>query len=280
MALTALLCVGVEGKSLQGDYYGIPLSPALGTFGVASRIVNTQSPAHLSSLVGGEAGTGRIVSKEFKIEGPTIRLLVRGWDGPKGGKNLNRFELIEAETGAVLKTSNPPLVTAPAKWIEWDVQDLQGKTARIRMVDGNSGGGHAWVAIDRIDAGSSMQVNFNASPKMEGWELESGGRDLEYPSHFGIPYLVGSTPLFRQNGTREIELGLKAESIFLFGLTFTPDIGAPLWHYAPRYYARYFIGDELGRVRINYADGASEEYPHTQIPECLSRDRLAVCFSC
>lgn len=255
------VCAGVYGKMPEGDYYGIPLSPALGTFGVAGRIGDAQSPMHLTSLVGGEAATGSIVGTPFTVNTPTIRLLTRGWDGFSGDKNQNRYELIDAKTGKVLRVAKPPQSTLTPEWIEWNVKDLSGKKVRIRMIDGNAEGGYAWLALDQIDAGPSMRLNYNVAQKLEGWELEGDFVDTGAMLHGGIPYLGALTPLFKQNDVSEIELGFKAERIFLFGLTFLPDIGAPLWHYAPRYAPRFFIGDELGRVRINYADGISEEYP-------------------
>jgi len=260
--LTAFIfCATIHGKTNDLNYYGIPLSPPLGTFGVVNSVGNNLSPVHLSSLAGGETETGSIISKEFIIDVPVIKLFARGWDGFKGDKDLNRFELVDAETGKVLRQAKPPQSTTVPKWIEWDVKNLKGKNVKIRIVDGDSNKAYAWLGIDRIDAGPALQINFNADPDLGIWKVETENTEPKSSLHFGVPYLVNSGFAFKQNDTRKIELGFKTKKIFLFGLTFTPDIGTPLWHYAADFSPRYFIGDELGRIKINYADGTNENYP-------------------
>ena len=258
-----ILSSSIYGKSSdgKGKYYGIPLALPLGTFGVVNSAGNISTPVHLSSLPGGETEIGSIISKEFKIEVPVIKLFARGWNGFKGDKNLNRFELVDAKTGKVVRKAKPPQSTTVPKWIEWDVKDLKGENVKIRIVDGDSNKAYAWLGIDRIDGGPEMQINFNANPELDIWEVETENTEPKSLIHFGVPYLVNSGFAFKQNDTRKIELGFKAKKILLFGLTFTPDIGTPLWHYAADYSIRYFIGDELGRIKINYFDKTSEEFP-------------------
>ena len=253
--------INLYGKTNTFNYYGIPLALPLGTFGVVNTVGNAQSPTHLSSLVGGEIGTGSIVSKEFKIEVPVIKILARGWNEKKGDKDLNRFELVDAKTGNILRKAKPPQTTATPKWIEWDVKNLKGKNVKIKIVDGDSNGGYAWLGIDRIDAGPAMRINFNANPELKNWEIETENKEPKILNYFGVPYLINSSIVFKQNDTKKIELGFKAEKIILFGMTFTPDIGTPLWHYAADFSPRYFIGDELGQIKINYADGSIEKIP-------------------
>ena len=256
-----IFCTSIHGKSSEDKYYGIPLSSPLGTFGVLNNIGNVQCPTHLTSLTGGETATGSIISKEFKVEVPVIKLLVRGWNGKKGDRNLNRFELVDAKTGKIIRTAKPPQTTSTPKWIEWDVKNLKDKNVKIRIIDGDPNKAYAWLGIDRIDAGPDMRINFNADPELKNWEIKTENNEPKSLSYFGVPYLINSGLTFKQNDTRKIELGFKAKKILLFGMTFTPDIGTPLWHYAPSYFMRYLIGDELGRIKINYADGTSEDYP-------------------
>ena len=132
---------------------------------------------------------------------------------------------------------------------------------KSKIVDGDSNKDYAWLGIDRIDAGLAMQINFNANPESKNWELETENKKPKILNYFGVPYLINSGLTFKQNDTRKIELGFKPKKIILFGMTFTPDIGTPLWHYAADFSPRYFIGDELGQIKINYANGTIQEYP-------------------
>ncbi|MFC5404874.1 discoidin domain-containing protein [Cohnella soli] len=113
------------------------------------------------SLVNGESATGTLTSKEFVIEKPLLTFLVAGWNGQNGwNPPKNDYELI-GQDGERLRIATPPgMESQPLnQFIKrfWDVSDLIGQTVRFRMVDGDSGGGYAWMALDSI----AQEDNFN-----------------------------------------------------------------------------------------------------------------------
>lgn len=97
---------------------------------------------------------------------------------------------------------------------------------------------------------------------------------------FGVPFVVHVLPLTSE-GSAEVAVGGRADRIFLLGMTdaATASLAADQLSYSlhsgsgartiaaygwadPRDYSyRFFIGDELGRIRLNYADGSTQIYP-------------------
>ena len=113
------------------------------------------------SNVGGEDKTGTLTSKEFVIEKPFLSFLACGWNGQNGWDPAkNYYELIGAD-GTQLRMATPPGQSSQPlnQFIRqyWDVSELMGQTVRFRMVDGDSGTGYAWMALDSI----RQEYNFN-----------------------------------------------------------------------------------------------------------------------
>lgn len=106
------------------------------------------------TLAAGEDKTGTLTSKPFVVEKPILSFLTAGWDG-QGGHTppLNYYELLDGN-GQRLRLATPPGQSSVPlnRFIEqyWDVSDLIGQTVRFRMVDGDAGGGYAWLALDGI----------------------------------------------------------------------------------------------------------------------------------
>ena len=74
---------------------------------------------------------------------------------------------------------------------------------------------------------------------------------------YGVPFDKG-TLLFQSNSlarvaTASLEVGGTAKRIFLLGMTDTGK--AHSWTVLGTYAKRYFIGDEIGTIRLDYADG-------------------------
>lgn len=61
------------------------------------------------------------------------------------------------------------------------------------------------------------------------------------------------------DGSFEVKVGVPARKIFLLGMT-EPE-RPQAWSDAASYANRFFVGDKLGRIRLHYADGATEDYP-------------------
>lgn len=96
----------------------------------------------------------------------------------------------------------------------------------------------------------------------------------------GVPFVESALPLV-QGGSAQVQVGIRAQRIFFLGMTdakvsavlpanaahshpvgwgsrLTPVYG---WNDPRDYSTRFFIGDELGRIRLNYADGTTQIFP-------------------
>lgn len=97
---------------------------------------------------------------------------------------------------------------------------------------------------------------------------------------YSVPFAEGVLPL-DQGGSAQVPVGGLAERIFLLGMTSAKeasveadrivysmpfksgDRSIPVngWRDPRDYSCRFFIGDEVGRIRLNYADGTTQVYP-------------------
>ncbi len=75
---------------------------------------------------------------------------------------------------------------------------------------------------------------------------------------YGVPFLETAwhTPA---NGSIDVKVGVAAKEIFLLGMVETHRPEA--WSDPLSYAARYFVGDDLGQIRVHYADGVTQDYP-------------------
>lgn len=100
-----------------------------------------------SSLTLGEAYVGTFSTAPFECP-PSLRFWIVGHDGapnmPEGNKNHVR--LVHADTGAVLKTAQPPRDDA-AREVAWDLSQWAGQPVRLECIDGDGGNAYAWMGI-------------------------------------------------------------------------------------------------------------------------------------
>lgn len=253
-----------SSRGATGAFIGVPLAPRLGAWGLMSEAGGTALPMHLSSLAGGETATGSILSPAFLINTKQIRMRLRGWDGPgPQGRAKNFAELVDAETSQTLRRAAPPFTTPEAREIAWDVQDLAGRRACLRLTDGDDAAAYAWFGIEAIDAGEAFKVASFSPRNLAGWRLEQAGNLSGRIRHLGgIPYLAGDLAFIPDNGSsQQFAVGLPARRLLFFGMTNSLDQGTPLWWYPTDYSMRYWIGDKLGEIEIQYQEGARETYP-------------------
>lgn len=74
---------------------------------------------------------------------------------------------------------------------------------------------------------------------------------------YGIPFVAldarpGDTPVHADISTR-------VKMIYLFGMT--EAMRSSAWSDASSYAARFFVGDDLGKIRLHYADGSTQDFP-------------------
>lgn len=80
-------------------------------------------------------------------------------------------------------------------------------------------------------------------------------------NRYGVPFVEGTLAI-QQKGPAHIEVGGRAKRIFLLGMTDTAKAHSwtNLGDKVP-YARRYFIGDEMGTIELDYADGSSQVFP-------------------
>jgi hypothetical protein len=75
---------------------------------------------------------------------------------------------------------------------------------------------------------------------------------------YGVPFLQTAWHA-PAGGSLEVNVGVAAKKIFLLGMTETQRPSA--WSDPLSYAARYFVGDNLGTIRLQYADGSTQDFP-------------------
>jgi len=244
-----IIAFSQDGAATSKRYKALKVAPpsASGTWAILDRDgANRAVPRYLSSLGGGESGTGVITSPPFRISTDTITFTICGHDGQGGGQKKNYIALVDAKTGKTLQQTVAPGSDA-VQPRSWDVAKLRPREVVIEIHDGDSGGAFAWLGIGRIDAGSPLRVDF-AKGMPDGWiakteptkprtELVSGGVPfLRHPAVYSI---------VPASGALELPCGFSAERLFLLGCTVAG--GRPLESY--------------GTIEIVYRNGPPERYP-------------------
>ncbi|MFD3840180.1 GH32 C-terminal domain-containing protein [Streptomyces sp. NPDC058642] len=127
-----------------GDAFGT--APATGTLGNQQEVSGFLGDGLANSFLDGDATTGTLTSPEFTIDKNYVNFLVGGGNHPAGTDNPTAIELLV--DGSVVRSATGRDAEA-LNWASWDVKDLAGKKAQIKIVDDNSGGwGH--LNVDHI----------------------------------------------------------------------------------------------------------------------------------
>ena len=86
----------------------------------------------------------------------------------------------------------------------------------------------------------------------------AGGSTSKPLQRYGVPFLEGSLSL-PANGNVRINVGLSVKHIFLLGMSEDAHIRA--WADPRDHAVRFFIGDNLGQIRLEYDDGSEQIFP-------------------
>jgi sucrose-6-phosphate hydrolase SacC (GH32 family) len=139
----------------EGDDYGawkttgeaFGPGPARGTLPKQMPVTGYLGRGLVNSFYKGDDSIGTLTSPEFTIQRNRINFLIGGGHHP-GEACINLLvggKIVRTATGS----SRTPQDTEHLSWHSWDVRDLQGKTARIEIVDRKKGNwGH--INIDHI----------------------------------------------------------------------------------------------------------------------------------
>ncbi|MEV0976397.1 GH32 C-terminal domain-containing protein [Streptomyces sp. NPDC049915] len=174
-----------------GDAFGT--APATGTLPNQQEVSGFLGHGLVDTYLNGDATTGTLTSPEFTIDKNHINFLIGGGNHPAGSANPTALELLV--DGQVVRSATGKDAEA-LNWASWDVGDLAGKKAQIRIVDDNTGGwGH--LNVDHIMlSGTKAQpvsqetsVNLIVDGEVVGSATGSNSETLDWASFDLRPYL-------------------------------------------------------------------------------------------
>ncbi|MEV5609543.1 GH32 C-terminal domain-containing protein [Streptomyces sp. NPDC052225] len=127
-----------------GDAFGT--APAPGTLPGQLPVSGWLGVGLVNTFLGGDAATGTLTSPEFTLDKDYVDFLIGGGNHPAGAADPTAIQLLV--DGKPVRTATGSDDEA-LNWASWDVKDLAGKKARLRIVDANTGGwGH--LNVDHI----------------------------------------------------------------------------------------------------------------------------------
>ncbi|MGQ4363367.1 GH32 C-terminal domain-containing protein [Streptomyces sp. SAS_272] len=127
-----------------GDAFGT--APATGPLPGQQQVSGFQGSGLVNTFLNGDGATGTLTSPEFTIDKRYVNFLIGGGNHPAGSADPTALELLV--DGQVVRSSTGKDAEA-LETASWDVRDLAGKKAQIRVVDENTGGwGH--INADQI----------------------------------------------------------------------------------------------------------------------------------
>ena len=116
--------------------------PAQGAMPGQQPVSGYEGHGLVNTFLGGDDSQGELLSPEFAIERSYINFLIGG--GKRPGEAYMALmvddKVVRGATGNAKETLSPA---------NWDVRDLMGKKARIRIVD-HAGGGWGHINVDQI----------------------------------------------------------------------------------------------------------------------------------
>lgn len=162
----ALLCGAAHGQArpnivimdFEGDTYGdwvttgeaFGAAPARGTLPNQMPVSGFIGRGLVNSFVRGDVTTGTLISPEFTLSRRFLNFLIGGGRHPgQTGMNL----LIDNQVVRSTTGTNSENLT----WHTWDLRGLEGKKARLQIVDQHTGGwGH--INVDEITMSDERQA--------------------------------------------------------------------------------------------------------------------------
>ncbi|MDK1474787.1 GH32 C-terminal domain-containing protein [Streptomyces sp. 549] len=127
-----------------GDAFGT--EPATGTLPGQGQVSGFLGGGLVNTFLNGDSTTGTLTSPEFTIDKKYVNFLIGGGNHPADSANPTAVELLV--DGQAVRSATGEDAEA-LNWASWDVGDLAGKKARIRIVDDNTGGwGH--INVDHV----------------------------------------------------------------------------------------------------------------------------------
>lgn len=108
-------------------------------------------------------------------------------------------------------------------------------------------------------ANSLSFAQSTGSTKFQSVPLAHGGKKSHHKILIrdGVPFIGGTLPF--SNGSAQLDIGGTAKRIYLLGMA--EDATISCWADPTNHSVRFWVGDDLGQIRLNYADGSTEIFP-------------------
>ncbi|MGC4982885.1 GH32 C-terminal domain-containing protein [Streptomyces sp. DT193] len=173
-----------------GDAFGT--TPATGTLPNQMEVSGFLGSGLVDSFLNGDSTTGTLTSPEFTIDKDYVNFLIGGGNHPADSDNPTAVELLV--DGKVVRSTTGQDGEA-LNWASWDVRDLAGKKAQIKIVDDNtSGWGH--LNVDHImlsdtqaqPVSQETSVNLIVDGKVVRSATGSNSETLDWASFDMRPY--------------------------------------------------------------------------------------------
>ncbi|WP_030437207.1 glycoside hydrolase family 32 protein [Actinoplanes subtropicus] len=122
------------GWTSTGTAFGT--APATGTLPGQQLVSGYLGSGLVDSYLGGDAGTGTLTSPAFTISRRYLKFLLGGGNHPNSAGNATTVNLIVGNQIARTATGRNEEYL---RWTTWDLADLRGRSARIELIDNNTG---------------------------------------------------------------------------------------------------------------------------------------------
>jgi fructan beta-fructosidase len=133
-----------EGWTIDGNAFGA--SPSTGTIGDQQPVTGFEGSGLVNTFIDHDAAVGTLTSPEFEITDDYVNFLIGGGRHPMSEPAPTAVNLLVG--GEVVRTATGKDAER-LTWSAWDVTDLRGQTARLQVVDHNTGGwGH--INLDSV----------------------------------------------------------------------------------------------------------------------------------
>ncbi|GJF35026.1 hypothetical protein KNE206_77260 [Kitasatospora sp. NE20-6] len=191
---------GTVLADFEGDTYGawtttgtaFGTGPAQGTLPGQMDVSGYTGYGLANSFLQGDATTGTLTSPTFTIDKKYLDFLIGGGTHPANSDSPTTIELVvDGKTVRSATGSN----NEHLDWASWDLSDLRGKTAQIKIVDQNIGGwGH--INVDQVvlsdtqakPQSSETAVNLIVDGKVVQSATGSDSETLDWASFDLRPY--------------------------------------------------------------------------------------------
>ena len=162
----------------NGNCFGS--GPAQGTVTGQQTVDGFLGNGLVNTFLGGDAGTGTLVSPSFTIQRNYIKFLIGGgsYRGEGGYGGETRIDLLV--NGQIVQHAAGPGAWEHLDWEQWNVSNLLGQTAQIRILDtATAGWGH--LNVDQIMESDSSLTTGVIIPT---------NQFINFPVKLGNPYHV------------------------------------------------------------------------------------------